>query len=187
MVGGHFPLQVALFARIIRDLVDRPEIPVSAKPKLTRQQIMEERRKRIIEADLAPTEQRRRRKQMMDQLDGFLQHPLNPRRGGELSGLALTILTAEDDRQALAEIAPWCKRWIEIHNLSLPDETQFEDVANLQFTILVTILDNRLGFIVDNLSDLCRVIKLHDSSQDLLHRPPDDSLQFYQNRQWEIF
>ncbi|MEH1817461.1 MAG: hypothetical protein V7K26_05165 [Nostoc sp.] len=167
----------SLFARIIRDLVDPPEITVSAKPKLTRQQIMEERRKRIIEADLAPTEQRRRRKQMMDQLDGFLQHPLNPRRGGELSGLALTILTAEDDRQALAEIAPWCKRWIEIHNLSLPDETQFEELTrNLQFAILVTILDNRLGFIVDNLSDLGRVINLHDSSQDLLHRPPDDFL-----------
>ncbi|WP_298909709.1 hypothetical protein [uncultured Nostoc sp.] len=41
----------SLFARIIRDLVDPPNITVSAKPKLTRQQIMEERRKRIIEAD----------------------------------------------------------------------------------------------------------------------------------------
>lgn len=167
----------SLFARIIRDLVDPPEINVSAKPKLTRQQIMEERRKRIIEADLAPTEQRRCRKQMMDELDGFLQHPLNPRRGGELSGLALTILTAESDRQALAEIAPWCKRWIEIHNLSLPDETQFEELTrNLQFAILVTILDNQLGFLVDNLSDLGRVMNLHDLNQDFLHRPPPDFL-----------
>ena len=46
----------------------------------------------------------------------------------------------------------------------------------LLFAILVTILDNRLGFIVDNLSDLGRVINLHDSSQNLLHRPPDDFL-----------
>lgn len=167
----------SLFARIIRDLVDPPNITISAKPKLTRQQIMEERRKRIIEADLAPTEQRRRRKQMMDELDGFLQYPLNRRRGGELSDLALTILTAESDRQALAEIAPWCKRWLENHNISLPDEAQFEElIRNLQFAILTTILDNRLGFLVDNLSDLGRVMNLHDLNQDLLHRPPKDFL-----------
>ncbi|MEH1860487.1 MAG: hypothetical protein V7L21_21365 [Nostoc sp.] len=167
----------SLFARIIRDLVDPPNITVSAKPKLTRQQIMEERRKRIIEADLAPTEQRRRRKQMMDELDGFLQYPLNRRRGGELSDLALTILTAENDRQALAEITPWCERWLENHNIFLLDEAQFEElIQNLQFAILTTILDNRLGFLVDNLSDLGRVINQHDLNQDLLHRPPKDFL-----------
>ncbi|WGV26829.1 hypothetical protein [Halotia branconii] len=167
----------SLFARIIRDLVDPPNITVSPKPKLTRQQLMEERRKRIIEADLAPTEQRRRRKQMMDELDGFLQYPLNRRRGGELSDLALTILIAENDRQALTEIAPWCERWLETHNISLPDEAQFEElIRNLQFAILVTVLDNRLGFLVDNLSDLGRVMNLHDLNQDLLHRPPRDFL-----------
>jgi hypothetical protein len=167
----------SLFARIIRDLVDPPEITVAPKPKLTRQQIMEERRKRIIEADLAPTEQRRRRKRMMDELDGFLQDPLNRSRGGELTNLALTILTAENDRQALAEIAPWCERWLEVHNISLPKEAQFEElIRNLQFAILVTVLDNRLGFLVDNLSDLGRVMNLHDLNQDLLHRPPKDFL-----------
>jgi hypothetical protein len=170
----------SLFARIIRDLVDPPikqDSSISAQPKLTRQELMEQRRQRIIEADLSPTEQRRRRKELMDKLDGFLQYPLSRRRGGELSDLAFTILSAENDRQALAEIAVWCQRWLEAHNISLPNQTDFEELTrNIHLAILITVLDNQLGFLVDNLSEIDRVVNLHDLSQDLLHRPPNDYL-----------
>lgn len=169
----------SLFARIIRNLVDPPleedSSTASARSMYTRQELMEERRRGIVEADLSPTEQRRRRKQIMDELDGFLQYPLNRLRGGELSDLAFTILNAENDRQALAEVAQWCKIWLENNNISQP-ETAFEElIRNIHFAILITVLDNRLGFLVDNLTELEQVIK-HDLSQDLLHRPPRDYL-----------
>lgn len=171
----------SLFARIIRDLVDPPTkedgITVSAQCKLTRQELMEQRRRRIIEADLSPTVQRRRRKELMDKLDGFLQYPLYRHRGGELSDLAFTILSAENDRQALDEVAQWCQRWLEAHNISLPTQTEFEELKrNFHLAILITILDNQLGFLVDNLPEIIHVVDLHDLSQDLLHRPPRDYL-----------
>lgn len=169
----------SLFARIVRDLVDPPQedsTTASAEPK-TRQQLMAERRRRIIEADLSPTEQRRCRKQMMDELDKFLQAPLNRNSDRELSDLALTILSAENDRQALDAVAKWCEKWLEEHNLSLLDQAAFEELTrNAHLAILITVLDNRLGFLVDNLRELEHVIDLHDLSQDLLHRPPRDYL-----------
>lgn len=170
----------SLFARIIRDLVDPPQVKDSSTPLAvpkTRQELMEERRRRIIEADLSPTEQRRRRIQMMDELDKFLQAPLNRNSGKDLSDLALTILSAENDCQALDAVAKWCEKWLENHNLSLVDRAAFEELTrNTHFAILITVLDNRLGFLVDNLRELERVIDLHDLSQDLLHRPPRDYL-----------
>lgn len=169
----------SLFARIVRDLVDpnQAEANSTASAQLrTRQELMIERRRRIIEADLSPTEQRRRRKQMMDELDKFLQAPLN-RNSGKESDLALTILSAENDRQAIDAVAKWCEKWLEDHNLSLPDRATFEELTrNTHFAVLIAVLDNRLGFLVDNLRELEHAIDLHDLSQDLLHRPPHDYL-----------
>ncbi len=170
----------SLFARIIRDLFEQHweenGSELTEKPQRTRSE-MAERRRRIIAPDFNAKEQRERRKEIMDKLDGFLQNPLNRSRGGELSDLAFTLLSTESDRQALAEVAKWCRKWLETNHVSLPDETDFEELTrNTHFAILITVLDNRLGFLVDNLLNLSQVIDLHDLSEALLHRPPRDYL-----------
>lgn len=144
----------SLFARIIRELTEQLPQEISNNSQL-----------------------RRRRKDLMQALDGFLQHPLNRSRGEELSDLALTLLTTDSDRLALAEVDSWCKRWLEANHICLADEAKYEELLrNLHLAILTTVLDNRLGFLVDNLRPISQVINLHDLSQDLLHRPPFDYL-----------
>lgn len=172
----------SLFGHIVRDLIAPPleeeESESSKKTQLTRTERSQELRRRI-KAGLPPEEQRQHRKQVMQTLEGFLQHPLNRRRGGELSDIALTILSTESDARALAEVGDWCKRWLESLGISLPDKTKFEELSrNLHFAILTTVLDDRLGFVVDHLSELSRtrIIDLHDLSEALVHRPPRDYL-----------
>ncbi|MCD8490332.1 MAG: hypothetical protein LRZ84_27300 [Desertifilum sp.] len=170
----------SVFAHIIRDLLESPsetdnEAP---KPKLTRAERSQQRRKRI-EAGLPPFEERQRRKQVLQTIEDFLQAPLNRRQGGELSDIAFTLLSTESDRTALAEVADWLNRWLDSLGISLTDKTKFEEVTHhLHFAILVTVLTNRLGFLVDHLSALMRtrVIDLHDTSLSLVYRPPRDFL-----------
>lgn len=169
----------SLFAHIIRDILEpTPETESSeSKPKLTRTFASRQRRNRI-EAGL-PLEQLQRRKQLMQTMEGFLQAPLNRRKGGELSDIALTLLSAQSDRSALAEVADWLRRWLESFGISLTDKTKLEEVTRyLHFAILLTVLTDRLGFLVDNLSALMRtrVIDLHDTSLALVYRPPRDYL-----------
>ncbi len=52
----------------------------------------------------------------------------------------------------------------------------FDIRSNTIFAILVTILDNRLTFLVDNFTTIRSFIDLHDTSQALVHRPPRDYL-----------
>ena len=149
-----------------------------SKPKLTRQSASRERRNQI-EGGLPSFEQHQRRKQLLQTIEGFLQAPLNTRKGGELSNIALTLLSAESDRSALDEVADWLRRWLESFSISLTDKTKFEEITRyLHFAILVTVLTNRLGFLVDNLGALMRtrVIDLHDTSLALVYRPPRDYL-----------
>ncbi|WP_254173996.1 hypothetical protein [Planktothrix pseudagardhii] len=87
--------------------------------------------------------------------------------------------SGESDQVALAEIGDWLKRWLEAVNISLTDKTQFEEATrHLQFAILVTVLANRLSFVLDHLSALMRsqVIDFHDTSLSLVNRPPRDYL-----------
>jgi len=170
----------SVFAHIIRDILEPPleTNNQQTQPKLTRSERSQQRQKRI-EAGLPPIEERRRRKQLMQTLEGFLQAPLNRRKGGELSDLAFTLLSGESDQVALAEIGDWLKRWLEAVNISLTDKTQFEEATrHLQFAILVTVLANRLSFVLDHLSALMRsqVIDFHDTSLSLVNRPPRDYL-----------
>lgn len=172
----------SLFAHIIRDLLDSPPDAESSepgnKPKLTRTLASRAQRNRS-EAGLPPQEQHQRRKRIMQMLEGFLQAPLNRRKGGELSDIAFTLLSAESERTALAEVANWLYGWLESLGIYLTDKTKIEEVtSHLHFAILVTVLNNRLGFLVDHLNALMRtrVIDLHDLSQALVYRPPRDYL-----------
>ena len=167
----------SVFAHIIRDILNPPRETDNSEPKLTRTDRVQQRRKRI-EAGLPPFEERQRRKQLMQTIEGFLQAPIDPRKGGELSGIALTLLSSENDRTALAEVADWLLKWLKSFEISL-EKADFEEVTHhLHFAILVTVLTDRLGFIVDHLSALnqTRIIDLHDTSLALVYRPPLDYL-----------
>ena len=173
----------SVFAHIIRDLLEPPtdaenENNFNSKTKLTRKERSQQRRN-LIEAGLPPVEERQRRKQLMQTVEDFLQAPLNRRKGGELSDIAFTLLSAESDRTALAEVADWLNRWLESLGITLTDKNKFEEATHhLHFAILVTVLTNRLAFLVDHLSALMRtlVIDLHDTSLSLVYRPPRDFL-----------
>lgn len=169
----------SLFAHIIRDILETPETEQNEpSPKLKRAERSKERQKRI-EAGLPPEEERQRRKKIMQTLEGFLQAPLNRRKGGELSDLAFTLLSAENDARALTEVAEWLHKWLESLGISLAEKTKFEEVTHhLHLAILVTVLNDKLGFLVDNLNALMRagVLDLHDTSLALVYRPPRDYL-----------
>lgn len=169
----------SLFAHIIRDILETPETEENKlSPQLKRAERSKERQKRI-EAGLPPEEERQRRKKIMQTLEGFLQAPLNRRKGGELSDLAFTLLSAENDARALTDVAEWLRKWLELLGISLTEKTKFEEVTHhLHLAILVTVLNDRLGFLVDNLNALmrARVLDLHDTSLALVYRPPRDYL-----------
>ncbi|MFB2736189.1 pPIWI_RE_Z domain-containing protein [Umezakia ovalisporum] len=169
----------SLFAHIIRDILDKPKTEEDKpSPKLKRAERSKERQKRIS-AGLPPEEERQRRKKIMETLEGFLQAPLNRRKGGELSDLAFSLLSAENDERALTKVAEWLRKWLELLGISLTEKTKFEEVTlHLHLAILVTVLNDKLGFLVDNLNALMRapVIDLHDTSLALVYRPPSDYL-----------
>ena len=169
----------SLFAHIIRDILETPETEAEKpSPQLKRAERSKERQKRI-EAGLPPEEERQRRKKIMQTLEGFLQAPLNHDKGGELSDLALTLLSAENDAKALTKVAEWLRKWLESLGIDLTEKTKFEEVTlHLHLAILVTVLNDRLGFLVDNLNALMRsrVFDLHDTSLALVYRPPRDYL-----------
>ena len=172
----------SLFAHIIYDIDNQANDknaqnpPPVTKVRQTRSARNQARQQRIL-AGLSSLEQRKHRQQLLETLDGFLQAPLNPSRGGKLSEIALTLLSAESLPVILAEIGKWWLQWLQDQNLPTPDETKFEDLKrNTYFAILVTVLDNRLVFLVDNLSTIHRFIDLHDTSLALVYRPPRDYL-----------
>lgn len=177
---GHNPFTGrSLFAHIIRDILETPETnEKELSPQFSRAERSKQRHQRI-EAGLPPEEERQRRKKVMQTLEGFLQTPLDRRKGGELSNLALSLLSAENEASALTEVANWLHRWLESLGISIPEKTKFEEVKrHIHLAILVTVLNDRLGFLVDNLNALmrARVIDLHDTSLALVYRPPRDYL-----------
>ncbi|MBW4679712.1 MAG: hypothetical protein KME19_06310 [Microcoleus vaginatus WJT46-NPBG5] len=170
----------SVFAHIIRDLLEPPLEIENEKPKtkLTRKERSEQRLKRI-EAGLPPDQERQRRKQILQTIENFLQDPLNRRKAGELSQIAFTLLSAESEGEALDEVAGWLKKWLKSLEISVTDNSKFEETTrHLYFAILVAVLTNRLAFLVDHLSALMRtgLIDLHDTSLSLVYRPPLDYL-----------
>lgn len=186
----------SLFAHIIRDILETPETEDNKpSPKHKRTERSKERLIRI-EAGLPPQEERQRRKKIMQTLEGFLQAPLNPKKGKEimklllndmryaratlsLSDLAFRLLSADNENTALADVADWLGEWLESLGISITEKNKFEEVTrHIHLAILVTVLNDRLGFLVDNLNALMRtrVLDLHDTSLTLVYRPPRDYL-----------
>jgi hypothetical protein len=169
----------SLFAHLIRDILATPETEENKpSPHLTRKERSLERRKRI-ELGLPPQEERQRRQNMMQTLEGFLEAPLNREKGKELSDLAFTILSADNNKKVLTDVADWLDKWLKSLGISIVEKTKFEEITHhLHLAILVTVLNDRLGFLIDNLNALmrARVLDLHDTSLALVYRPPRDYL-----------
>lgn len=167
----------SLFSHIVRDLLKTPQTD-KPSPKLGKKATHQQREQSLLEG-IQSEEQRQRRKEVIKTVEEFLNAPLDRRRGKELSILAHTILSAETDRTALEEVGEWLQGWLKHLKIPLKDEIQFEEIKrNLHFAILITVLNNRLGFLVDNLNELARsqIIDFHDLSQVLVYRPPRDFL-----------
>ena len=170
----------SLFARIVRDLVKPPAEPeqekAKNKPKLTRQQRMEQRAERIQNKHIPP-EQRQRREALLQTLTKFLQYPLDRSQGDrELSDLALRLLNASP-RDALADVEEWSKKWLQDKQVFLPEGEKFQElISQLHFAIITTVLEDRLAFVVDRIPELSRAIDLHEVSEALVRRPPRDFL-----------
>lgn len=174
-----------LFARIIRELVNQPDeensqiLTNNRRTRQTRSQRITARQQSIFTGSLIPDEQQKRKyqKQLMEDVGEFLQAPLSRRRGGELSAIALSLLSAESEKFVLTEIGNWWQSWLQDKNIPQPGESNFEQLQqHTYFAILVTILDNRLTFLVDNFTTIHRFLDLHDTSQALVNRPPRDYL-----------
>ncbi|MGB7518444.1 MAG: hypothetical protein WA896_02290, partial [Spirulinaceae cyanobacterium] len=168
----------SLFSHIVRDLLKTPQTdkPDKSPPKLGEKATHQQREQSLLEG-IPSEEQRQRRKEVIKTVEEFLNAPLDRRRGKELSILAHTILSAETDRTALEEVGEWLQGWLKHLKILLKDEIQFEEIKrNLHFAVLITVLNNRLGFLVDNLNELARsqIIDFHDLSQVLVYRPPRD-------------
>ena len=171
----------SLFGHIVRDLLNtssteknRPKL----KEKLTRQQRRQEQEQRLL-AGLPSEEQRQHRRRVMETVREFLEAPLDIDRGGKLSLLAHSILSTSNERTALTKVGQWLEEWLKDLKITLEDRVEFEEVRrNLHFAILITVLNDRLGFLVDHLNELARsqIIDFHDLSQVLVYRPPRDFL-----------
>ncbi|GJD22773.1 hypothetical protein RIVM261_077290 [Rivularia sp. IAM M-261] len=169
---GHHPFTGrSLFSHIIRDILeplDDNDVPLQKRGK--------QRRSRV---ESAPPEQARlRRKKIMQPLEKFLQAPLNQKQGGELSDLAFNILSADDGR-ALTSVADWLEKWLVSEDIPIPEKAKFDELTNhVHFAILITVLNDRLNFLVENLNALMRVkvLDMHDTSLALVYRPPHDYL-----------
>ena len=179
---GHNPFTGrSLFAHIIRDILE----PKDDDEQLPKQKLAQRSKQKGKQIESVSAEQaRQRRKKIMQPLEKFLQAPLNQKQGGELSDLAFSILSADSDARALTNVADWLRKWlaseeIPISNKTNSDKTNFEELTHhVHLAILVTVLNDRLGFLVDNLNALLRVkvLDMHDTSLSLVYRPPRDYL-----------
>jgi hypothetical protein len=171
----------SLFSHLIRDLLEPPELENAATTRarsLTRAERRQQLQRGGIEGALND-KRRQERRELIKTVEGFLEDPLNPKKGGDLSHLALTLLKADNERTALGEVSEWLEKWLKSIGVRIQERERFEAVTrNLHACILVTVLNDRLGFLVDHLNDLIRsqIVDLHDLSQALVYRPPRDFL-----------
>ena len=167
----------SLFSHIVRDLLKTPQTDKSP-PKLKKKPTRQQREQSLLEG-MPSEEQRQRRREIIETIQEFFRSSLDIDRGKKLSLLAHTILSTSNERSALAKVGEWLEKWLKDLDITLKNNILFEEVKrNLHFAILITVLNNRLGFLVDNLNELARspIIDFHDLSQVLVYRPPHDFL-----------
>ena len=171
----------SLFARLIRQLANPKDIEESKlHKKLTRTQRSKEREQKILQ-DLFSPEQKERQKKLLEGLSDFIQSPLDPSKS-KLANIALTLLSANNDKFVFTEIEKWWNEWLKTHKIDKPGEEEFKQLQQrTYFSLLITVLENRLAFLVDRLPIIARLIDLHEIKQWLVNRPPFDYLPIVPN------
>ena len=171
----------SLFTRLIRELAN-PKDTEESKPnkKLTRTQRSKRREQKILK-DLFSPKQKEQQKELLEGLSDFIQSPLDPSKS-KLANIALTLLSGNNDKFVFTEIEQWWNEWLKVHKIDKPDKEKFEQLQQrTYFSLLITILENRLAFLVDRLSIIARLIDLHEIKQWLVNRPPFDYLPIVPN------
>ncbi len=80
--------------------------------------------------------------------------PFNNKVGGELAQIALTVMDNEStSEQRQKAIKLWWEQWLKDKQISLPKEEKLEKLlVRNHFAILITVLNDKLGFLVDYLN-----------------------------------
>ena len=170
----------SLFARLIGELVNKKDIETKPKKKLTRTQKSKQRKEKLLEGLTSP-EEKKQQKELLEELSDFLRSPLNPKTN-KLASIALTLLSADNDEFVFEEIEKWWNEWLKAKKISLPNKEEFQQLQQrTYFSLLITVLENRLTFLVDRLSTIARSIDLHELRQWLVNRPPFDYLPIVPN------
>ena len=108
--------------------------------------------------------------------------PLDPSQGDKLTSIALILMSASNEKFVLQKIEEWWNEWLKSENISKPDDDNFERLQRkTYFAILITILENRLSFLVNHLNLISRLIDLHELREWLVNRPPFDYLPIVPN------
>ncbi|MBC6418898.1 MAG: hypothetical protein GDA44_08985 [Prochloron sp. SP5CPC1] len=125
-------------------------------------------------------EERKQREEFLATQDSFFRNPLNNKVGGELAQVALTITNNDNIPEQRQEIQVWWEQWLKDKQIPLPEEEDKlkELLVRTHFAILITILNNKLGFLVDYLNVVQGVgeIDLKNLNPSLVNRPPKDYL-----------
>lgn len=170
----------SLFANLIREIleINQPEETEILPQKLTAQQQKKQREQRLLQG-LTSAHEREQRQKLMENIDGFLKEPLNRHHGGELALFAHDFLSNLKEKEVQEYLKQWLIKWLKLIGITLKDQQIIDELCQkLRFAILLTVLHNRLIFLVDHLTQLIqsRLLDLHDLSQSLIHRPPRDYL-----------
>jgi hypothetical protein len=165
----------SLFARLIRELDNPTDTETSdRKVKLTRTQKSKQREQTILKGLFSP-QQKEHRKQLLKNLESFLQAPLNPAKGGKLATIALSLISANNDEFVFEELENWWNEWLKTNHITKLDQENLQQLKHrTYFVILITILENRLSFLIDRLNLIGRLIDLHELDRWLINRPPFD-------------
>lgn len=171
----------SLFARLIGELVNPKDTEAEPRKKLTRTQKSKQRKEKLLQG-LTSSQKKQQQKELLEDLRDFWRSPLNPKTN-KLASIALTLLSAENDEFVFEEIERWWNEWLKAHkDISKPNKEEFEYLQQrTYFSLLITVLENRLSFLVDRLNIVARLIDLHELRQWLVDRPPFDYLPIVPN------
>ena len=171
----------SLFNRLIGELINPNTQNSNNQSKLTRTQRNRQRQQTILQGLFSP-QQKQRQKELTKSLESFLQAPLDTSQGDKLTNIALNLLGTDNEKFVFEEIEKWWKDWLKAQKIPKPDDETFEQLKRkTYFAILITVLENRLIFVVDRMNLVSRLIDLHELRQWLVNRPPYDYIPIVPN------
>lgn len=132
---------------------------------------------RLAEKLIADWAERRRQPESATTLpevfETYLKDPLGEERDHPLVDLAEKLALSTNDDRTRRQIADWLREHPEF-TACQPENDLAELALQLEFTLLVTVLQDRLNYIVYNWKQAEAPLRLEGSSSLMFHRPPQD-------------